>query len=275
MNFNELALNHTIDLLLKGKDYREVVLNTINTEFLDFAISFFKDIVYAKMHDKSIDFSWYQQYVMDNKDPKDIAILCGTNIKTIFNTYGTSTKEVLQNLENDNMADLGINIKITYKDISVNLDLKESLLVINALATKKIALRGSAYSMIDKRIEKPLMLELCKRCGISESHIDATNFKKDKKLEYDREVDFKLYNKDRSKVYRVEVKLMSKGNPESADAVIARDTDIFIAYTLSEQNKQQLEYLNIVYLALKNNSNIILDFKKLCKRLDIPLTNQV
>ncbi|GAA8089042.1 hypothetical protein Neuguinea78_08750 [Helicobacter pylori] len=42
MNFNELALNHTIDLLLKGKDYREVVLNTINTEFLDFAISFLK-----------------------------------------------------------------------------------------------------------------------------------------------------------------------------------------------------------------------------------------
>ncbi len=69
------------------------------------------------------------------------------------------------------MTDLGINIKITYKDISVNLDLKESLLVINALATKKIALRGSAYSMIGKRIEKPLMLELCKRCGISESHI--------------------------------------------------------------------------------------------------------
>ncbi|SMA52707.1 putative type II restriction enzyme [Helicobacter pylori] len=32
---------------------------------------------------------------MDNKDPKDIAILCGTNIKTIFNTYGTSTKEVV------------------------------------------------------------------------------------------------------------------------------------------------------------------------------------
>ncbi|WQT46909.1 CfrBI family restriction endonuclease [Helicobacter pylori] len=290
MNFNELALNHTIDLLLKGKDYREVVLNAINTEFLDFAISFFKDIIYTKMHDKSIDFSWYQQYVMNNKDPKDIAILCGTNIKTIFNTYGTSTKEVvldiaqnnlkylyeiLQNLENNNMADLGINIKITYKDISVNLDLKESLLVINALATKKIALRGSAYSMIGKRIEKPLMLELCKRCGISESHIDATNFKKDKKLEYDREVDFKFYNKDRSKVYRVEVKLMSKGNPESADAVIARDTDIFIAYTLSEQNKQHLKNLNIVYLELRNNSNILLDFKKLCKRLNIPLINHV
>ncbi|OOP97369.1 type II restriction endonuclease, partial [Helicobacter pylori] len=39
--------------------------------------------------------------------------------------------------------------------------------------------------------------------------------------------------------------------------------------------KQQLENLNIVYLELKNNSNILLDFKKLCKRLDIPLINHV
>ncbi len=42
MNFNELALNHTIDLLLKGKDYREVVLNTINTEFLILLYLFLK-----------------------------------------------------------------------------------------------------------------------------------------------------------------------------------------------------------------------------------------
>lgn len=48
MNFNELALNHTIDLLLKGKDYREVVLNIINTEFLDFAISFLKILFMQK-----------------------------------------------------------------------------------------------------------------------------------------------------------------------------------------------------------------------------------
>ncbi|GAA8669500.1 hypothetical protein DR8_13990 [Helicobacter pylori] len=48
MNFNELALNYTIDLFLKGKDYREVVLNTINTEFLDFAISFLKILFMQK-----------------------------------------------------------------------------------------------------------------------------------------------------------------------------------------------------------------------------------
>ncbi len=33
MNFNELALNHTIDLLLKGKDYREVVLTLLTQNF--------------------------------------------------------------------------------------------------------------------------------------------------------------------------------------------------------------------------------------------------
>ncbi|EMH29925.1 hypothetical protein HMPREF1423_00807 [Helicobacter pylori GAM270ASi] len=38
MNFNESVLNHTIDLLLKGKDYREVVLNIINTEFLRYCL---------------------------------------------------------------------------------------------------------------------------------------------------------------------------------------------------------------------------------------------
>ncbi len=37
-------------------------------------------------------------------------------------------------------------------------------------------------------------------------------------------MDFKLYNVDKTKEYRVEVKLMGKGNPEFADAVIARDS---------------------------------------------------
>ncbi len=34
---------------------------------------------------------------------------------------------------------------------------------------------------------------------------------------------------------------MGKGNPESADAVIARESDIFIADTLSDQNEEQLK----------------------------------
>lgn len=76
--------------------------------------------------------------------------------------------------------------------------------------------------------------------------------------------------KDKSKIYRVEVKLMGKGNPESTDAVIARGTNIFIADTLSLQNKNQLKSLNIEFLELKNNQNSIADFKKILQRLEIP-----
>lgn len=63
---------------------------------------------------------------------------------------------------------------------------------------------------------------------------------------------------------------MGKGNPESADATIARDSDIFIADTLSEQNCAQLKSRNIHYLVLKNNENSINDFIKVLDDLDIP-----
>lgn len=41
----------------------------------------------------------------------------------------------------------------------------ESLIVINALATKKIQIRGSSWSSIGKKVEKPLVDELCRRAG--------------------------------------------------------------------------------------------------------------
>ena len=70
--------------------------------------------------------------------------------------------------------------------------------------------------------------------------------------------------------YRVEVKLMEKGNPESADATIARNSDIFIADTLSEQNCAQLQARGIEYLVLRDNNHSLSDFVKMLERLDIP-----
>lgn len=172
----------------------------------------------------------------------------------------------------ENNENIGIVITISYKNVSVELNLNESLVVINALATKKIALRGGAWSSIGKRVEKPLVLALCEKCGVNKEFINSEVFKKNKELNFDREVDFKLYNKNKSKEYRVEVKLMGKGNPESADAVIARDTDIFITDTLSLQNKEQLKSLGIEYLELKNNQDCIRNFKHILQRLEIPYT---
>ena len=98
------------------------------------------------------------------------------------------------------------------------------VLLLNALATKKISIRGGAWSAIGKKVEKPLMLELCKISNVDKEFINSEIFNKDISLDVDREVDFKLYNRNKKREYRVEVKLMGRGNPESADVIFARDT---------------------------------------------------
>lgn len=286
MRFDSIVIQNVVAKLLQGDDYREEVVNAINLEFLDFALDFFKAILEAKMQDCALNLQWYKTHFINNTrfKPDEAAIFAGMNKKTISNIYGSATKEVVLNVANanidylesllaslgENADNIGISLKITYKDIAVELNLNESLLVINALATKKIALRGGAWSSIGKRVEKPLMLALCEKCGVKQEFINAESFSKNKELDFDREVDFKLYNFDRSKEYRVEVKLMGKGNPESADAVIARDSHIFIADTLSEQNKRQLKTLGIEFLELKNNKNCSKDFKTILNKLQIP-----
>ena len=143
------------------------------------------------------------------------------------------------------------------------------MIVINTLATKKIALRGGAWSSIGKKVEKPLVDKLCDILKVPLENRDNKFFVKDKNKDFDREIDYKLISKLNRKI-KIEVKLMGKGNPESADAVIARDTNIFIADTLSEQNKNQLSYLGVEYLELKNNKNIKEDFKKILDKFLIP-----
>ncbi len=65
---------------------------------------------------------------------------------------------------------------------------------------------------------------------------------------FEREIDFYLIENNNQ--YKCEVKLMGKGNPESADAVIARDSRIFIADKLSDMNKRQLNSLKVDWVEL-------------------------
>ncbi|NLK62392.1 MAG: CfrBI family restriction endonuclease [Fusobacteria bacterium] len=286
MSFKDVVIKNTVKKLINGEDYREEVVNAINVEFLDFAVGFFKEIVSAKMESKSIDLEWYKNHFInfDNFASDEVAVYAGINKKTITNIYGSAKKEIVLDVSNENFdylskmissleddidSEISVSIKLTYKSITVELTLTESLLVINALATKKIAIRGGAWSSIGKKVEKPLVDELCRLSGVSETNLDNKVFKKDGTLDFDREVDYKIISK-KGEIYRVEVKLMGKGNPESADAIIARDTNIFIADTLSQQNKNQLEFLNVKYLEMKNNKNCIGDFKKILNDLDVP-----
>jgi len=286
MTFEDEAIKNTVSKLISGKDYRDEVINSINTIFFDFSINFFKQIVDAKMNNREINMDWYKEYFMNpnNFTSDEIANFAGLNKKNITNIYGTSSRKIvltaannnfeylrslLNELENDADSGLAITITISYNDITVKLSLIESLLVINALATKKIQIRGGAWSSIGKKVEKPLLDELCRMANVPAENIDNKTFKKNKNLAYDREVDYKLISRT-GKNYRTEVKLMGKGNPESADATIARDSDIFIADTLSEQNCAQLSSRNIHYLVLKNNENSINNFIKILDDLDIP-----
>ena len=287
-NFEEKIIDATVEKLLNGEDYRQEVVNDINVKFLDFTLEFFKKIVDAKLNDAQINFDWYKKnFLSDLIYSKDeVAIHAGVNLKTITNIYGGSSKQIvidvanknydylknlIRQLEADGVDDLNIQIKITKNGVSVDLNLSESLLVLNVLATKKIALRGGAWSSIGKRVEKPLLIKLCDLCGVPKKFYNAENFVRDGTKNFNREVDFKLYDKN-YKEYRCEVKLMGKGNPESADTVIARNSDILIADTLSDQNKNQLDALKVFWIELKNHSSedIISQFKKILRTLNVP-----
>lgn len=288
MTFESEVIEKTIEKLIKGQDYREEVIRSINAVFLDFTIGFFKKIVSAKINAEDITLDWYKKYFItsDNFSADEAAIYAGINKKTITNIYGTANKEVVLNvanenfeylssliseLENDTNSGLAISIKISYNNITVDLSLSESLLVINALATKKIQIRGGAWSSIGKKVEKPLIDKICEIVGVPAANIDNSHFKRDKSRAFDREVDYKLISRT-NKVYRIEVKLMGKGNPESADATIARDSNIFVADTLSEQNCGQLESRGVKYLILKGHTDSIQKFKQILTELDIPFT---
>jgi hypothetical protein len=84
-----------------------------------------------------------------------------------------------------------------------------------------------------------------------------------------REVDFFLIGATPDKKYRCEIKLMGRGNPESADAVIARDSQLFVADKLSDLNKRQLTDLGVEWVELRSE-NGYKKFFLILKKLNIP-----
>lgn len=138
--------------------------------------------------------------------------------------------------------------------------------VVNTPAVKRAELRGVLWSSAGKRVEKPLTETLCKRYSVSEKNYKA-KFKKDNTKGFDREIDFYLLKDD--KEFLCEVKLMGKGNPESADAIFAREPAIFLADKLSDKNKRQAEMLNVQWIELRNDSGYK-RFQEVLNALNVP-----
>ncbi len=280
MTLSQEVTKRIIKKLISGEDYRIEIVTLINAEFLNYAIEFFKKIVDAKFNNNKINIDWYKEVFLNPKlSAKEIAINSGLNKKTIHNMYNTSRKEIVIDASNEhydtlyesikNLVDseneIELNLTIKFKGISVDLNVSESLIVINALAVKRAELRGGLWSTAGKRVEKPLMLSLCKLFNVSEVNYSIKEKGKKKKTidDFEREIDF--YLKNNGILYKCEVKLMGKGNPEGADAVIARDSKLFIADKLSDTNKLQLNSLKVHWVELRSEEG----YKKFANILEI------
>lgn len=285
MTLTDQVIKNIVTRVIKSQDYRIEIVNLINAEFLQFAVDFFKQVVEAKLNSKNITIEWYKKAFINDSLPTDeIAINSGLNKKTITNMFRSATKQIvleasiehfeslynsIQSLvEQEHDIDLTLTIKL--KGVSVDLNVSESLIVINTLAVKRAALRGGLWSTAGKRAEKYLMLTLCKLYGVSEQNYNAEHFIRNKNLDVDREIDF--YLKNNGEEYKCEVKLMGQGNPESADAIIARGSNVFVADTLSLQNKKQCDELGVCWVACRDEDGFR-RFKLVLDKFQIPYTD--
>lgn len=282
MTLTDQIVKNIIIRIIKSQDYRIEIVNLINAEFLQFAVDFFKKIAIAKLESKEITIDWYKKAFMgDELSSEEIAINSGLNKKTISNMYGSATKSIVIEAANEHFEslyssieslveidnDIDLTLTIKMKNVAVDLNVSESLIVINTLAVKRSALRGGLWSTAGKSAEKYLMQTLCKMYQVPDANYNASHFVKDKGKKVDREIDFYLLNK--GKEYLCEVKLMGKGNPESADAIIARNSNVFVADTLSPQNKNQCDQLGVNWVALRDKGGYK-RFKTVLEKLEIP-----
>lgn len=110
------------------------------------------------------------------------------------------------------------------------------------------------------------METLCRLFMIDEKHFTRA-------LDNDgsfREVDYYLLPPSSGEV-RCEVKLMGKGNPESADVTLARDSKVLVASTMSDTNKTQMNERGVLWTELQTQ-NGFLRFGETLKELGIPYT---
>lgn len=279
MTLTDQVVKNIIKRLIKGQDYRIEVVALINAEFLQFAIDFFKKVIEAKLANKDVTIDWYKKTFLNrNLSSEDIAINSGLNKKTITNMYNSASKEIVIDASNEHydvlyqsisnliesQPDIDLTLTIKFRGVSVELNINESLIVINTLAVKRSALRGGLWSTAGKRVEKYLMATLCKVYNVPFEHFDQSKIPASM-----REVDFYLI---KGKTFsRCEVKMMGRGNPESADAIFARESDVFVADKLSDLNKQQADKLNVKWVELRDE-NGYKRFAQILQELGIPFT---
>ena len=274
------TVEEIISLALNGLDHRRVVVDIIDAAFVDDSVQFFQNVVTAKIETETITFDWYREHFLDESiDNAEFAWNSGLNLKTIQNRRGSQARQVvideslehfdtfLELLESLTDEDIGVDLSLTWRGVTVNLDLNETMVVINALAVRRAGRRGGAWSAVGKQVESPLMETLCRVFEV-DPRFYTDSMRDDDSV---REVDYYLLPPSGGRA-RCEVKLMGAGNPESSDGPIARGSRVFVASTLSEQNKVVLDSHNILWTQLQTD-NGLLRFQDTLSELGIPHTH--
>lgn len=272
--------------LLNAEDYRSEIFVIINNEFFNYSLNLLKKMKEKKL--TSTNENWYRDNFLNHSLQKDeIAINAGLNMKSISNAYNTTQKEIVIKASNDNYETINqlINELTTIENMNFSLEINDSetnetillntfetMLAINNMAVKRAAISGGAWSTAGKRVEKPLMETLCLLYGVDKENYSITYKGTQAQFDgnFEREIDFFLIKDDNH--YKCEVKLMGNGNPESADAVIARGSKVFVGDKLSVTNKAQLDALGVEWVMLREE-NGFKRFKTVLENLNIPHTD--
>lgn len=262
MRLSPDGLRHVIRCLIHdGESHREAIFEEINREFIRHAVEFFTQVAHAKLQgeDLAIADDWYEQQMLQSGRyaKNEIAVHAGIPMKTIENIHEATNANVVLDASLRNHRALrrtidqilaagdrpSITLTIKLRGVGVDLSLEESLIVINSLAVKREQIRGGMWSSAGKQAEGPLMAALCLL-----HQVDRRFWRLAEPNEFPHQIDFVLMS--HGKQYLCEVKLMGKGNPESAKAAHAHDASLLVADRLSDQAKQSLAKNNIEWVEL-------------------------
>ena len=275
-----IELQTILRLLITNRDNSEFVWLANKWEFGDFCISYFQDIGLGKLEGQVVEENRYSvrhsvfnesdDYVIFEPIAQDLAPPPAKSrlFAHIPIAYPEDLPHAISTLLENNNPSMEFEIELLRNGVGLHMSLAESLIVVNTLAAKHAEIRGGAWSGLGKRLELPLMLTLAKLYNVPGSHYAAKG-----QTGQSREVDFHFMDRGGIAHY-CEVKLMGKGNPESADSAIARDSNIFIADTLSDGNKEQFTRRNTQWIELRQPDG----YKKMYRilqLLDIPCANFV
>ncbi len=276
MIFNqELQIRRCIELILRGENHREILDDQITRMFLVDAVEMLSEVAIRSTDKESVDLDWYKKSFIEDEVKKERqAAHGGTSIKSISNKRKTTKKsvvleeslrsfEAVRNIVNElSDTELSLKLSLERRKVKTSMNLNESLVLINALALRRNQIRGGRWSSFGKRVEQPLLIAMCRIFKVPPANY---LYGERKGL---REVDFSLLDQSGNRL-KCEVKLMGRGNPEGADSLYARDTNVFIASTLSKTNIQQLDNEGREWVELRQPFGF-LRFGDILKRLQIP-----